>query len=57
VWVLSDDDQREADPTCPPLEPLRCDAFVTEATYARPPFVLPGPPLPLSRIRSISATS
>lgn len=38
VWVLSGDYKREADPTCPPFEPLRCDAFITEATYALPLF-------------------
>ncbi|MGZ6141887.1 MAG: ligase-associated DNA damage response exonuclease [Myxococcales bacterium] len=38
VWVLSGDYKREADPTCPPFEPLRCDVFVTEATYALPLF-------------------
>ena len=32
VWVLSGDDKREADPTCAPLAPLRCDVFITEAT-------------------------
>ena len=38
VWVVSGDYKREPDPTCPPLEPLRCDVFVTEATYALPLF-------------------
>ena len=38
VWVLSGDYKREPDPTCPPFEPLRCDAFITEATYALPLF-------------------
>jgi len=38
IWVVSGDYKREADPTCEPLEPLRCDAFVTEATYALPLF-------------------
>jgi putative mRNA 3-end processing factor len=38
VWVLSGDYKREPDPTCPPFEPLRCDVFVTEATYALPLF-------------------
>jgi putative mRNA 3-end processing factor len=38
VWVLSGDYKREADPTCLPFEPLRCDVFVTEATYALPLF-------------------
>lgn len=38
VAVVSGDYKREADPTCPPLEPQRCDVFVTEATYALPIF-------------------
>ena len=38
VWVLSGDYKREADPTCAPFEPLRCDVFITEATYALPLF-------------------
>ena len=38
VWVLSGDYKREPDPTCPPFEPLACDVFVTEATYALPLF-------------------
>jgi putative mRNA 3-end processing factor len=36
VWVVSGDYKRDPDPTCPPLEPVRCDVFVTEATYALP---------------------
>jgi putative mRNA 3-end processing factor len=38
VWVVSGDYKRAADPTCPPFEPLRCDTFVTEATFALPAF-------------------
>ena len=38
VWVLSGDYQREPNPTCAPFEPLRCDVFITEATYALPLF-------------------
>ena len=38
VWVLSGDYKREPDPTCAPFEPLRCDVFITEATYALPLF-------------------
>jgi putative mRNA 3-end processing factor len=38
VWVLSGDYKREADPTCPSFEPLSCDVFITEATYALPLF-------------------
>jgi putative mRNA 3-end processing factor len=38
VWVVSGDYKRAADPTCAPFEPLRCDVFVTEATFALPIF-------------------
>lgn len=36
--VVSGDYKRQQDPTCPPFEPVRCDAFVTEATFALPVF-------------------
>jgi putative mRNA 3-end processing factor len=36
--VVSGDYKRQRDPTCTPFEPVRCDAFVTEATFALPVF-------------------
>lgn len=36
--VVSGDYKRAADPTCPPFEPVACDVFVTEATFALPVF-------------------
>jgi putative mRNA 3-end processing factor len=36
VWVISGDYKRAADPTCAAFEPLRCDTFVTEATFGLP---------------------
>jgi putative mRNA 3-end processing factor len=36
VWVVSGDYKRATDPTCAPFEPLRCDVFVTESTFALP---------------------
>jgi putative mRNA 3-end processing factor len=36
--VASGDYKNVADPTCPPFEPVRCDAFITEATFALPVF-------------------
>lgn len=36
--VVSGDYKRAADPTCPPFEPVPCDVFVTEATFALPVF-------------------
>jgi putative mRNA 3-end processing factor len=38
VWVVSGDYKREPDPTCAPFEPLRCDTFVTESSFALPIF-------------------
>ena len=36
VWVASGDYKRAADPTCAPFEPVRCNTFITEATFALP---------------------
>src|SRR6516165_9110285 len=36
VWVASGDYKRAADPTCTPFEPVRCNTFITEATFALP---------------------
>lgn len=36
--VVSGDYKRRRDPTCPPFEPVRCDVFITEATFALPVF-------------------
>lgn len=36
--VVSGDYKRVADPTCRPFEPIPCDVFVTEATFALPVF-------------------
>lgn len=38
VVVVSGDYKRRPDPTCAPFEPLACDIFVTEATFALPVF-------------------
>ena len=36
VWVVSGDYKLDPDPTCEPFEPVRCDTFVTESTFALP---------------------
>jgi putative mRNA 3-end processing factor len=36
VWVASGDYKLEADGTCEPFTPLRCDAFITESTFGLP---------------------
>ena len=41
--VVSGDYKRTADPTCARFEPVPCDVFVTEATFALPVFVHPPP--------------
>ncbi len=42
VWVVSGHYKLAPDPTCAPLELLRCHTFVTEATYGLPIFRWPG---------------
>ena len=39
--VVSGDYKRQPDPTCAPFEPVRCDVFITEATFALPVFRQP----------------
>jgi putative mRNA 3-end processing factor len=41
VWVVSGDYKRQADPTCAAYEPLACDAFISEATFALPVYRWP----------------
>ncbi len=36
--VVSGDYKRRADPTCAPFEPVRCDIFISEATFGLPVF-------------------
>ena len=36
--VVSGDYKRQHDPTCLPFEPVACDIFITEATFALPVF-------------------
>ena len=36
--VAAGDYKRRADPTCEPFEPVPCDVFITEATFALPVF-------------------
>jgi putative mRNA 3-end processing factor len=36
VWVVSGDYKRANDPSCAPFETVKCDTFITEATYALP---------------------
>ena len=43
VWVVSGDYKTAADPTCQPLEPLRCDVFISESTFGLPIYRWPEP--------------
>jgi putative mRNA 3-end processing factor len=36
--IVSGDYKRQPDPTCAPFEPIKCDVFVTEATFGLPVF-------------------
>lgn len=36
VWVFSGDYKRAPDPSCEPFEPVRCQTFITEATFGLP---------------------
>jgi putative mRNA 3-end processing factor len=48
--VVSGDYKRVADPTCAPFEPIACDVFITEATFALPVFVHPPPAHEIARL-------
>ena len=39
--VASGDYKRQPDPTCLPFDPIPCDVFITEATFALPVFIHP----------------
>jgi putative mRNA 3-end processing factor len=41
--VVSGDYKRQSDPTCAAFEPIRCDCFISEATFGLPVFRHPDP--------------
>ncbi len=43
IWVVSGDYKRDPDPTCAPFEPVACDVFISEATFALPAYRWPSP--------------
>ncbi len=43
TWVVSGDYKRDPDPTCAPFEPVACDVFISEATFALPAYRWPAP--------------
>ncbi len=48
--VVSGDYKRQRDPTCRPFDPIPCDVFVTEATFALPVFLHPPAEDEISRL-------
>lgn len=48
--VVSGDYKRDADPSCAPFEPVRCDTFITEATFGLPVFRMPDPQDEIARL-------
>ena len=50
--VVSGDYKTVPDPTCPPLEPLRCHTFISESTFGLPIFKWPSPELVLEEIET-----
>lgn len=44
VWVASGDYKRQPDPTCALFEVVRCDTFITEATFGLPVYRWPDTP-------------
>jgi putative mRNA 3-end processing factor len=43
VWVISGDYKLTPDPTCAPFEPIKCNYFITEATFGLPIYRWPAP--------------
>jgi putative mRNA 3-end processing factor len=54
--VVSGDYKRRADPTCQGFEVVRCDLFVTEATFALPVFVHEPDDVEIAKLLSSLAT-
>lgn len=42
-WLVTGDIKRDADPTCAPFAPQRCDVLITEATFGLPIYRWPAP--------------
>lgn len=43
IWVVSGDYKVHPDPTCDPIEPLKCHTFITESTFGLPIYRWPDP--------------
>jgi putative mRNA 3-end processing factor len=55
--TVSGDYKRRPDPTCAPFEPVPCDIFVTEATFALPVFRHPDTGSEIDRLLSARAAN
>ena len=55
--VVSGDYKRRPDPTCAPFEPVPCDIFVTEATFALPVFRHPDTGSEIDRLLAARAAN
>lgn len=51
VWVAAGDYKTAADPTCAPIDPVTCDAFVTESTFGLPVFRWEEPERVMAQVR------
>ncbi len=51
TWVISGDYRLEADASCTPFEPVRCDVFVTESTFGLPVYRWPDASAEIERLR------
>lgn len=54
--VVSGDYKRRRDPTCAPFEPVTCDVFITEATFALPVFRHPDDTAEMQRLLTVRET-
>ena len=50
ICVVSGDFKTDPDPTCAPLEPLRCHTFICESTFGLPIFRWPAPETIMAQI-------
>jgi putative mRNA 3-end processing factor len=55
-FVASGDYKRTHDPTCIPFEPIICDVFITEASFALPVFRHPNPRTQIDKLLLSRAT-
>jgi len=52
VVVVSGDYKTQEDPTCPAIEPVKCDVFISESTFGLPVYKFPRPTLVMEEINN-----